>query len=248
MTNPVIELKNVTKSFGDHKVLKGVNLKVDSGEVVSVIGASGSGKSTMLRCINLLERPDGGDIVFNGESIFGQDVNIAGYRTKVGMVFQSFNLFENMNVLKNCTIGQIKVLKRDKKEAEEIALKYLEKVGMGAFVNARPSQLSGGQKQRVAIARALAMEPEVLLFDEPTSALDPEMVGEVLLVMKRLAESGLTMIVVTHEMQFAKDVSSRVVFMDGGVVAEDDTPEVIFNSPKNPRTQEFLYRVLNKDI
>lgn len=248
MTNPVIELKNVTKSFGDHKVLKGVNLKVDSGEVVSVIGASGSGKSTMLRCINLLERPDGGDILFNGESIFGQDVNIAGYRTKVGMVFQSFNLFENMNVLKNCTIGQIKVLKRDKKEAEEIALKYLEKVGMSAFVNARPSQLSGGQKQRVAIARALAMEPEVLLFDEPTSALDPEMVGEVLHVMKRLAESGLTMIVVTHEMQFAKDVSSRVVFMDGGVVAEDDTPEVIFNSPNNPRTQEFLYRVLNKDI
>lgn len=248
MTNPVIELKNVTKSFGDHKVLKGVNLKVDSGEVVSVIGASGSGKSTMLRCINLLERPDGGDILFNGESIFGQDVNIAGYRTKVGMVFQSFNLFENMNVLKNCTIGQIKVLKRDKKEAEEIALKYLEKVGMSAFVNARPSQLSGGQKQRVAIARALAMEPEVLLFDEPTSALDPEMVGEVLLVMKRLAESGLTMIVVTHEMQFAKDVSSRVVFMDGGVVAEDDTPEVIFNLPKNPRTQEFLYRILNKDI
>lgn len=248
MTNPVIELKNVTKSFGDHEVLKGVNLKVNSGEVVSVIGASGSGKSTMLRCINLLERPDGGDILFNGESIFGQDVNIAGYRTKVGMVFQSFNLFENMNVLKNCTIGQIKVLKRDKKEAEEIALKYLEKVGMSAFVNARPSQLSGGQKQRVAIARALAMEPEVLLFDEPTSALDPEMVGEVLLVMKRLAESGLTMIVVTHEMQFAKDVSSRVVFMDGGVVAEDDTPEVIFNSPKNPRTQEFLYRVLNKDM
>lgn len=248
MTNPVIELNNVTKSFGDHEVLKGVNLNVNSGEVVSVIGASGSGKSTMLRCINLLERPDGGDIVFNGESIFGQDVNIAGYRTKVGMVFQSFNLFENMNVLKNCTIGQIKVLKRDKKEAEEIALKYLEKVGMSAFVNARPSQLSGGQKQRVAIARALAMEPEVLLFDEPTSALDPEMVGEVLLVMKRLAESGLTMIVVTHEMQFAKDVSSRVVFMDGGVVAEDDTPEVIFNSPKNPRTQEFLYRVLNKDI
>lgn len=248
MTNPVIELKNVTKSFGDHKVLKGVNLKVDSGEVVSVIGASGSGKSTMLRCINLLERPDGGDILFNGESIFGQDVNIAGYRTKVGMVFQSFNLFENMNVLKNCTIGQIKVLKRSKEEAEKVALKYLDTVGMSAFVNARPSQLSGGQKQRVAIARALAMEPEVLLFDEPTSALDPEMVGEVLLVMKRLAESGLTMIVVTHEMQFAKDVSSRVVFMDGGVVAEDDTSEVIFNSPKNPRTQEFLYRVLNKDI
>ena len=248
MTEPIIELKNVTKAFGDHAVLKGVNLTIGRGEVVSVIGASGSGKSTMLRCINLLETRDGGDILFNGKSIFSSDFNIAKYRTKVGMVFQSFNLFENMNVLKNCTIGQIKVLKRDKKEAEEIALKYLEKVGMSEFINARPSQLSGGQKQRVAIARALAMEPEVLLFDEPTSALDPEMVGEVLLVMKRLAESGLTMIVVTHEMQFAKDVSSRVVFMDGGVVAEDNTPEVIFDSPENPRTKEFLYRVLNKDI
>ena len=248
MTEPIIELKNVTKSFGDHAVLKGVNLTIGRGEVVSVIGASGSGKSTMLRCINLLETRDGGDILFNGESIFSSDFNIAKYRTKVGMVFQSFNLFENMNVLKNCTIGQIKVLKRDKEEAKEIALKYLEKVGMSEFINARPSQLSGGQKQRVAIARALAMEPEVLLFDEPTSALDPEMVGEVLLVMKKLAESGLTMIVVTHEMQFAKDVSSRVVFMDGGVVAEDNTPEVIFDSPENPRTKEFLYRVLNKDI
>ena len=244
----IIEVSHLKKFFGENEVLHDISFSVNQGDVISVIGSSGSGKSTMLRCINLLERPDGGDILFNGESIFGQDVNIAGYRTKVGMVFQSFNLFENMNVLKNCTIGQIKVLKRDKKEAEEIALKYLEKVGMSAFVNARPSQLSGGQKQRVAIARALAMEPEVLLFDEPTSALDPEMVGEVLHVMKRLAESGLTMIVVTHEMQFAKDVSSRVVFMDGGVVAEDDTPEVIFNSPKNPRTQEFLYRVLNKDI
>ena len=248
MTDVVIALENVTKSFGDHEVLKGVNVEIRRGEVVSVIGASGSGKSTMLRCINLLETPDGGDIKFNGASVFSADTDIPKYRTKVGMVFQSFNLFENMNVLKNCVIGQIKVLKRSKEEAEKVALKYLDTVGMGAFVNARPSQLSGGQKQRVAIARALAMQPEVLLFDEPTSALDPEMVGEVLLVMKELAESGLTMIVVTHEMQFAKDVSTRVVFMDGGVVAEDNVPSVIFDNPENPRTKEFLYRVLNKDI
>ena len=248
MTDVVIALENVTKSFGDHEVLKGVNVEIRRGEVVSVIGASGSGKSTMLRCINLLETPDGGDIKFNGASVFSADTDIPKYRTKVGMVFQSFNLFENMNVLKNCTIGQIKVLKRSKEEAEKVALKYLDTVGMGAFVNARPSQLSGGQKQRVAIARALAMQPEVLLFDEPTSALDPEMVGEVLLVMKELAESGLTMIVVTHEMQFAKDVSTRVVFMDDGVVAEDNVPSVIFDNPENPRTKEFLYRVLNKDI
>ena len=248
MTDVVIALENVTKSFGDHEVLKGVNVEIRRGEVVSVIGASGSGKSTMLRCINLLETPDGGDIKFNGASVFSADTDIPKYRTKVGMVFQSFNLFENMNVLKNCVIGQIKVLKRSKEEAEKVALKYLDTVGMGAFVNARPSQLSGGQKQRVAIARALAMQPEVLLFDEPTSALDPEMVGEVLLVMKELAESGLTMIVVTHEMQFAKDVSTRVVFMDDGVVAEDNVPGVIFDNPENPRTKEFLYRVLNKDI
>ena len=248
MTDVVIALENVTKSFGDHEVLKGVNVEIRRGEVVSVIGASGSGKSTMLRCINLLETPDGGDIKFNGASVFSADTDIPKYRTKVGMVFQSFNLFENMNVLKNCVIGQIKVLKRSKEEAEKVALKYLDTVGMGAFVNARPSQLSGGQKQRVAIARALAMQPEVLLFDEPTSALDPEMVGEVLLVMKELAESGLTMIVVTHEMQFAKDVSTRVVFMDDGVVAEDNVPSVIFDNPENSRTKEFLYRVLNKDI
>ena len=248
MTDVVIALENVTKSFGDHEVLKGVNVEIRRGEVVSVIGASGSGKSTMLRCINLLETPDGGDIKFNGASVFSADTDIPKYRTKVGMVFQSFNLFENMNVLKNCVIGQIKVLKRSKEEAEKVALKYLDTVGMSAFVNARPSQLSGGQKQRVAIARALAMQPEVLLFDEPTSALDPEMVGEVLLVMKELAESGLTMIVVTHEMQFAKDVSTRVVFMDDGAVAEDNVPSVIFDNPENPRTKEFLYRVLNKDI
>ncbi len=248
MTESIISIKNLKKSFGDHVVLKGVDLEIKKGEVVSVIGASGSGKSTMLRCINLLETPSGGEILYNGRNILAADFDIAGYRAKVGMVFQQFNLFNNMNVLKNCVIGQMKVLKRSREEAEKIALEYLGKVGMSAFVNARPAQLSGGQKQRVAIARALAMNPDALLFDEPTSALDPEMVGEVLSVMKDLAKTGLTMIVVTHEMQFAKDVSSRVVFMDGGFIAEDDTPEVIFGEPKNPRTKEFLFRVLNKDI
>ena len=248
MIDTVIKIEDLKKSFGNHEVLKGVNLEVGKGEVVSIIGASGSGKSTMLRCINLLERPTSGKISYLGEDILTPEFNTTAYRTKVGMVFQHFNLFNNMNVLKNCVAGQTTVLKRTKAEAEEKARKYLEMVGMSEFINARPAQLSGGQKQRVAIARALAMEPEVLLFDEPTSALDPEMVGEVLQVMKKLAEAGFTMLVVTHEMQFAKDVSSRVIFMDGGVVAEDDTPEVIFNSPKNVRTQEFLYRVLNKDI
>ncbi len=248
MTESIIKIINLRKSFGDHEVLKGVDLDVKKGEVVSVIGASGSGKSTMLRCINLLETPSGGEILYNGNSILASDFDLASYRAKVGMVFQQFNLFNNMNVLKNCVIGQVKVLKRTKEEAEKIALEYLGKVGMSAFINARPAQLSGGQKQRVAIARALAMNPDVLLFDEPTSALDPEMVGEVLSVMKELAKTGLTMIVVTHEMQFAKDVSSRVVFMDGGYVAEDNSPEVIFNEPENQRTKEFLYRVLNKDI
>ncbi len=248
MTESIIKIINLRKSFGDHEVLKGVDLDVKKGEVVSVIGASGSGKSTMLRCINLLETPSGGEILYNGNSILAPDFDLASYRAKVGMVFQQFNLFNNMNVLKNCVIGQVKVLKRTKEEAEKIALEYLGKVGMSAFINARPAQLSGGQKQRVAIARALAMNPDVLLFDEPTSALDPEMVGEVLSVMKELAKTGLTMIVVTHEMQFAKDVSSRVVFMDGGYVAEDNSPEVIFNEPENQRTKEFLYRVLNKDI
>ena len=248
MTESIISIKNLKKSFGDHAVLKGVDLEIKKGEVVSVIGASGSGKSTMLRCINLLETPSDGEILYNGQNIQSADFNIAEYRAKVGMVFQQFNLFNNMNVLKNCVIGQMKVLKRSREEAEKIASEYLGKVGMSAFIKARPAQLSGGQKQRVAIARALAMNPDVLLFDEPTSALDPEMVGEVLSVMKSLAETGLTMIVVTHEMQFAKDVSSRVVFMDGGYIAEDDTPEVIFGEPKNPRTKEFLFRVLNKDI
>lgn len=248
MTDNIIEIKNLQKSFGEHDVLKGIDLNVRRGEVVSIIGASGSGKSTMLRCLNLLETPSSGDILYMGESILDKKFDIAKYRAKVGMVFQQFNLFNNMSVLENCVLGQMKVLKRGREEAEKTASEYLNRVGMGAFIKARPAQLSGGQKQRVAIARALAMNPEVLLFDEPTSALDPEMVGEVLSVMKTLAKTGLTMLVVTHEMQFAKDVSTRVIFMDKGVVAEDASPDVIFDNPRNPRTREFLYRVLNKDI
>ncbi len=245
MTEPVIEVSHLRKSFGTHRVLDDISLTVREGEVVSVIGASGSGKSTMLRCINLLETPDGGDILFRGKSILGGGTDINRYRTKVGMVFQSFNLFENMNVLKNCTVGQMKVLGRKKEEAEKTALEFLGKVGLAEYRNARPSQLSGGQKQRVAIARTLSMSPEVILFDEPTSALDPETVGEVLSVMRRLAEAGFTMIVVTHEMAFARDVSDRVIFMDGGVIAEEGTPEEIFASPKQQRTKEFLARFLN---
>lgn len=248
MTDNIIEIKNLQKSFGEHDVLKGIDLNVRRGEVVSIIGASGSGKSTMLRCLNLLETPSSGDILYMGESILDKKFDIAKYRAKVGMVFQQFNLFNNMSVLENCVLGQMKVLKRGREEAEKTASEYLNRVGMGAFIKARPAQLSGGQKQRVAIARALAMNPDVLLFDEPTSALDPEMVGEVLSVMKTLAKTGLTMLVVTHEMQFAKDVSTRVIFMDKGVVAEDASPDVIFGNPRNPRTREFLYRVLNKDI
>lgn len=248
MTDNIIEIKNLQKSFGEHDVLKGIDLDVRRGEVVSIIGASGSGKSTMLRCLNLLETPSSGDILYMGESILDKKFDIAKYRAKVGMVFQQFNLFNNMSVLENCVLGQMKVLKRGREDAEKTASEYLNRVGMGAFIKARPAQLSGGQKQRVAIARALAMNPDVLLFDEPTSALDPEMVGEVLSVMKTLAKTGLTMLVVTHEMQFAKDVSTRVIFMDKGVVAEDASPDVIFDNPRNPRTREFLYRVLNKDI
>lgn len=248
MTDNIIEIKNLQKSFGEHDVLKGIDLDVRRGEVVSIIGASGSGKSTMLRCLNLLETPSSGDILYMGESILDKKFDIAKYRARVGMVFQQFNLFNNMSVLENCVLGQMKVLKRGREEAEKTASEYLNRVGMGAFIKARPAQLSGGQKQRVAIARALAMNPDVLLFDEPTSALDPEMVGEVLSVMKTLAKTGLTMLVVTHEMQFAKDVSTRVIFMDKGVVAEDASPDVIFDNPRNPRTREFLYRVLNKDI
>ena len=248
MSENLFEIKGLKKSFGDHEVLKGIDLTVQKGEVVSIIGASGSGKSTFLRCINLLETATDGEIIYNGNNILDKNFNVRQYRAKVGMVFQQFNLFDNMNALQNCVIGQRKVLKRSKAEAEANAYKFLKKVGMGEYVDARPRQLSGGQKQRVAIARSLAMDCEVILFDEPTSALDPEMVGEVLSVMKDLAESGMTMLVVTHEMNFARDVSSRVIFMDGGVIAEDGVPEVIFNSPQNPRTREFLHRILNEDI
>ena len=240
----VIDIKHLNKSFGTHEVLRDINFSVNKGEVVCIIGSSGSGKSTMLRCVNLLEKPSGGQILYHGKDILEDKHNLQAYRTKLGMVFQQFNLFNNHNVLKNCTVAQTKVLKRSQKEAEEIAMKYLKIVGMDQYINAKPKQLSGGQKQRVAIARALSMEPEVLLFDEPTSALDPEMVGEVLKVMKELAETGLAMSVVTHEMGFAKEVSDRVVFMDKGVIAEEGTPEEIFNAPKEERTREFLRRVL----
>lgn len=241
----VIDIKHLNKSFGSHEVLKDINFSVDKGEVVCIIGSSGSGKSTLLRCINILEKPTGGEIIYNGENILDDNHNIYKYRTKLGMVFQQFNLFNNHNVLSNCVVGQMKVLNRSKEEAEKVAMKYLDVVGMGNFINAKPKQLSGGQKQRVAIARALSMEPYVILFDEPTSALDPEMVGEVLKVMKELAETGLTMLVVTHEMGFAKEVSDRVVFMNNGIIEEEGTPEQIFNNPVKERTREFLKRTLN---
>ena len=240
----VIDIKHLNKSFGTHEVLKDIDFSVNKGEVVCIIGSSGSGKSTLLRCVNLLEKPSGGEIIYQGTNILDGKHDIHEYRTKLGMVFQQFNLFNNHNVLKNCTVAQVKVLKRSQKEAEEIAMKYLKIVGMDQYINAKPKQLSGGQKQRVAIARALSMEPDVLLFDEPTSALDPEMVGEVLKVMKELAETGLTMLVVTHEMGFAREVSDRVVFMDKGVIAEEGTPEEIFGAPKQERTREFLKRIL----
>ena len=242
----VIELCHLAKSFGDHEVLRDINISVRRGEVISVIGSSGSGKSTMLRCINLLEEPSGGQILIEGTDITDRSVDVTKYRARVGMVFQQFNLFGNMTALENCVKPQTIVLKRSREEAEKIALSYLEKVGMSAFIKARPGQLSGGQKQRVAIARALSMNPDVLLFDEPTSALDPEMVGEVLDVMRSLAQSGLTMIVVTHEMAFARDVSDRVIFMDNGIIAEEGTPDEIFGNPKQPRTREFLSRVLSE--
>ena len=238
-----IVLEHLEKSFGDHKVLRDVNLTVNKGEVISVIGSSGSGKSTMLRCINLLEEPTGGSIKYKGDDILA--LNLSKYRAQVGMVFQQFNLFNNMSALENCVMPQIKVLGRKREEAVKIAMEFIEKVGMSAYINARPAQLSGGQKQRIAIARALSMNPEVILFDEPTSALDPEMVGEVLDVIKSLAKTGLTMIVVTHEMAFAREVSDRVVFMDGGIVLEEGTPAELFGNPKMPRTREFLSRYLN---
>jgi putative lysine transport system ATP-binding protein len=244
----MITVQHLSKSFGTHEVLKDINFSVKKGEVVSIIGSSGSGKSTLLRCINLLEKPTGGEIIYKGENILDDKHNVNQYRTKLGMVFQQFNLFNNHDVLNNCMVGQVKVLKRSKEEAQKVAMKYLKVVGMDQYIHAKPKHLSGGQKQRVAIARALCMEPDVMLFDEPTSALDPEMVGEVLKVMKELAESGLTMLVVTHEMEFAREVSDRVVFMDKGVIAEEGTPEQIFNHPTQERTREFLKRTLKQNI
>lgn len=239
----ILTVSHLQKNFGSHEVLKDISFSVQEGDVVCIIGSSGSGKSTLLRCINFLETPTAGDILFHGQNA-ETEWSRASYHAKVGMVFQSFNLFGNMSVLQNCISGQRHVLKRGKMKAKEKALFYLDKVGMTPYQNARPAQLSGGQKQRVAIARALAMDPEVLLFDEPTSALDPEMVGEVLTVIRSLAEEGLTMLVVTHEMSFAKDVSNRVIFMDEGLIVEDDVPYEIFSNPKQPRTREFLRRVL----
>ena len=239
----IIDIQHLSKSFGKNEVLKDINFSVKKGEVVCIIGSSGSGKSTLLRCVNLLEKPSGGQIIYKGENILDDQHDIYAYRQNLGMVFQQFNLFNNHNVLSNCVVGQIKVLKRSKEEAEKVALKYLKVVGMDRHVNAKPKQLSGGQKQRVAIARALSMEPDVMLFDEPTSALDPEMVGEVLKVMKELADSGLTMLIVTHEMEFAREVSDRIVFMDKGVIAEEGSPEQIFQNPTEARTKEFLKRI-----
>ncbi|MBS5677605.1 MAG: amino acid ABC transporter ATP-binding protein [Oscillibacter sp.] len=235
-------MRHLGKSFGTHEVLRDIDFTVKKGDVISIIGASGSGKSTLLRCINLLETPSSGQILYHGTDVAGRGVNAPEYRSHVGMVFQSFNLFNNMTVLKNCMVGQMKVLKRSKEEARQQALKYLEKVGMAPYINAKPRQISGGQKQRVAIARALAMDPEVLLFDEPTSALDPEMVGEVLNVMQALAQEGMTMLVVTHEMAFARDVSSQVVFMHQGVICEQGTPAQVFGDPQQRETKEFLAR------
>ena len=246
MVDHVIEINRLKKSFGANEVLRDIGFNVDKGEVVCVIGASGSGKSTMLRCINLLETPTSGEILYHGRNIQDNSVPLSEYRAKVGMVFQQFNLFNNMTVLNNCVVGQVKVLGKSRDEAVANARLYLGKVGMERFEDAKPAQISGGQKQRAAIARALAMEPELLLFDEPTSSLDPELVGEVLLVMRELATSGLTMVVVTHEMSFARDVSNRTVFMDEGVIVEDNTPDVIFNAPEQIRTKEFLSRVLEQ--
>ena len=242
MDEKILEIRHLSKSFGSHEVLRDIDFTVEKGDVTSIIGASGSGKSTLLRCINLLETPTSGEILYHGENVTGGKVNAPAYRSHVGMVFQSFNLFNNMTVLKNCMVGQMKVLKRDADTARKQALAYLEKVGMDPYIHAKPRQLSGGQKQRVAIARALAMEPEVLLFDEPTSALDPEMVGEVLSVMQNLAQEGMTMLVVTHEMAFARDISSRVVYMNQGVICEEGTPAEIFENPQRQETIDFLSR------
>lgn len=240
----IIKVNNLEKKFGQNLVLKDINIEVQKGEVVTIIGSSGSGKSTLLRCLNLLEEPTSGEILYKDENILEKKFDLRAYRTKVGMVFQNFNLFENKTVLENCTLSQEKVLKISKDKAQEKARKFLKLVGMDQYVNAKPSQISGGQKQRVAIARALCMDPEVLLFDEPTSALDPEMVGEVLEVMTKLAKEGITMIVVTHEMDFAREVSTRVLFMNEGIILEDGSPEEIFTNPKNQRTKDFLKRYM----
>ena len=241
----ILEIKHLGKSFGTHEVLRDIDFTVNKGDVTSIIGASGSGKSTLLRCINLLENPSSGEILYHGENVVRRGFNAAAYRSRVGMVFQSFNLFNNMTVLENCIVGQVKVLKKSREEARKHAMYYLEKVGMAPYINAKPRQISGGQKQRVAIARALAMDPEVLLFDEPTSALDPEMVGEVLTVMQSLAQEGMTMLVVTHEMAFARDVSNRVVYMNEGVICEEGAPEDVFGNPQKQETKNFLSRFRN---
>ena len=242
MGEKILEIRHLSKNFGTNHVLRDIDFTVDKGDVISIIGASGSGKSTLLRCINLLETPTSGEILYHGQNVVGRSVNAAAYRSHVGMVFQSFNLFNNMTVLENCMVGQIKVLKKHKEEARAHAMEYLEKVGMAPYINAKPRQISGGQKQRVAIARALAMDPEVLLFDEPTSALDPEMVGEVLSVMQTLANEGMTMVVVTHEMAFARDVSTRVVYMNQGVICEEGPPSEVFGNPRRQETRDFLAR------
>ena len=241
----ILEIKHLSKSFGSHEVLKDIDFTVSRGDVISIIGASGSGKSTLLRCINLLETPSSGEILYHGTNVADRKVKAHEYRSHVGMVFQSFNLFNNMTVLENCMVGQIQVLKRSKEEAKAVAMEYLNKVGMAPYIHAKPRQISGGQKQRVAIARALAMNPEILLFDEPTSALDPEMVGEVLTVMHQLAQEGMTMLVVTHEMAFARDVSTRVVYMNQGVICEQGTPEEVFGNPQKQETKDFLARFRN---
>ena len=241
----ILKVNNLEKKFGDNLVLKDINMEVEKGEVVTIIGSSGSGKSTLLRCLNLLEEPTSGEIIYEGDNILDHSFDRRKYRSKVGMVFQNFNLFANKNILDNCIIGQEKVLGKSKEEARATALKYLESVGMAQYINAKPSQISGGQQQRVAIARALCMDPDILLFDEPTSALDPETVGEVLEVMTKLAKSGMTMVVVTHEMDFARDVSDRVLFMDKGIILESSSAKEMFENPKHERTQEFLKRFLN---
>ncbi|MEG0897866.1 MAG: amino acid ABC transporter ATP-binding protein [Ruthenibacterium sp.] len=239
---PILTVRHLSKSFGDNAVLRDIDFSVCAGDVISVIGSSGSGKSTLLRCINLLETPTAGEIRHDGVDILKDKINVPDYRSRVGMVFQNFNLFNNLTALENCTVGLVKIRKLSKAEAHNRAMTYLDKVGMAPFINAKPRQLSGGQKQRVAIARALAMEPELLLFDEPTSALDPQMVGEVLGVMRTLAQEGLTMLVVTHEMAFARDVSSRVVYMSDGVICEEGTPAEIFEHPQKQQTKDFLAR------